>query len=186
MRFNILQSWPPVCWIMLNSSKQQRKAVVQRREGVNDLWSAPAADVWGMEVNRDEVFSMEPQLTWQTSLMLPSVLGHFFSSYNRTGSLPFLNLTLLGLTCQQLLTIYSAFSMPWPARTKSKLYEIRLLAEFAGLTLHVSCSYLGYILCKCLIIQGVLGLSCSYPTGVEKGISEPSLSLFNPPVLPHC
>lgn len=28
---------------------------MQRREGVNDLWSAPAADVGGMEVNRDEV-----------------------------------------------------------------------------------------------------------------------------------
>lgn len=29
---------------------------MQRSEGVNDLWSAPAADVGGMEVNRDEVF----------------------------------------------------------------------------------------------------------------------------------
>lgn len=47
----------------LNSSLQQRKAAVRRIERVNDLWSAPAADVGGMEVNRDEVFSIEPQLT---------------------------------------------------------------------------------------------------------------------------
>lgn len=46
-----------------NSSLQQRKAAVERSEGVNDLWSAPAADVGGMEVNRDEVFSIEPRLT---------------------------------------------------------------------------------------------------------------------------
>lgn len=40
---------------------------MQCSEGVNDLWSAPAADVGGMEVNRDEGFffflSVEPQLT---------------------------------------------------------------------------------------------------------------------------
>lgn len=29
---------------------------MQCGEGVNDLWSAPAADVRGMEVNRDEDF----------------------------------------------------------------------------------------------------------------------------------
>lgn len=35
--------------------------------------------------------------------MLFSVFGHFFSSYNGTGSVSFLNLTLLGLPGQQLL-----------------------------------------------------------------------------------
>lgn len=48
---------------MLNSFLQQRKAIVRCSEGVNDLWSAPAADVGGMEVNRDEAFSIEPRLT---------------------------------------------------------------------------------------------------------------------------
>ena len=31
---------------------------------------------------------------------------------------------------------------------------------------------------------GVGGLRCSYPTGVEKGISEPSYCVFNPPYYP--
>ena len=44
-------------------SATKRKAAVKCTEGVNDLWSAPAADVGGMEVNRDEVFSIAPQLT---------------------------------------------------------------------------------------------------------------------------
>lgn len=36
---------------------------MQSSEGVNDPLSAPAADVGGTEVNRDEVFSIELQLT---------------------------------------------------------------------------------------------------------------------------
>lgn len=47
----------------LNSPLQQRKAAARCSEWVNDLWSAPAADVGGTEVNRDEVFSIEPRLT---------------------------------------------------------------------------------------------------------------------------
>lgn len=112
---NSLRSCLPLCspcsLCILNSCEQQRKAAVQHHEGVNDLWSVPAADVGGMEVNRDEVFSIEPQLTWQTPLMLPSVLGHFFSGYNRTGSFPFLKLTLLSLP-YTISTVYEALSMP--------------------------------------------------------------------------
>lgn len=54
-------------------------------------------------MNRDEFlgiffcWSVEPQLTRWTPLMLPCVLGHFFSGYNANGSLPFLNLILLDL-----------------------------------------------------------------------------------------
>lgn len=47
----------------LNSSQEQRKAAMQHSEGVNDPLSSPAADVGGTEVNRDEVFSIEPHLT---------------------------------------------------------------------------------------------------------------------------
>lgn len=56
-------------WIPLG---KQSKAM-QCFEGVNDLLSAPAADVGGMEVNGDEVFSIEPWLTWRTRLMFPSM-----------------------------------------------------------------------------------------------------------------
>lgn len=55
-KFNSLRSCLSCSHSTPNSSLQQRKAVVQQSEGVNDLWSAPAADVGGMEVNRDEFF----------------------------------------------------------------------------------------------------------------------------------
>ena len=66
----------------------KEKAAVKCSEGVNDLWSAPAADVGGIEVNRDEVFSIAPQLTWQTPLMFPSVFRHCLSCYNEPGVSP--------------------------------------------------------------------------------------------------
>lgn len=52
--------------------------------------------------------------------------------------------------------------------------------------LNVSCSDAGVFICKRLrwSCEGVGGPCCSYPTGVEKGISEPWLSLLNPRYYP--
>lgn len=46
--------WDFIHFEVVSQFFQQSKAAMQCSEGVNDLWSAPAADVGGMEVNRDE------------------------------------------------------------------------------------------------------------------------------------
>lgn len=91
-RSNSLRSRLPVCLHALFPPRiplcNKEEAAVKCSEGVNDLWSAPAADVGGMEVNRDEVFSIAPQLTWLTPLMFPSVFRHCLSCYNELGVSP--------------------------------------------------------------------------------------------------
>lgn len=159
----------------LNSSLQQR--AMQRSERVNDLWSAPAADVGGMEVNRDEVFSIEPRLTWRTPLIFPGVLGHCLFLLQWVGSFPPLSLTL----------VVSLFSLPWFSTVQKKKTTVQgfgclssTQAHFCWIT--VKCKPLEHRRLYLQTLGNHVGsdLCCSYPIEVEKGISEPSLSLFNP------
>lgn len=63
----------------LNSSLQQREAAMRCGEGVNDLWSGPAADVGGMEVNRDEdfIYGASAPATEKPPHAAPGVWGQF-------------------------------------------------------------------------------------------------------------
>lgn len=74
----------------LNSSLQQREAAMRCGEGVNDLWSGPAADVGGMEVNRDEdfIYGASAPATEKPPMLLRVSGDNFSPAHNGNGCLP--------------------------------------------------------------------------------------------------
>lgn len=59
-------------------------------EGVNDLWSGPAADVGGMEVNRDEdfIYGASAPATEKPPMLLRVSGDNFSPAHNENGCLP--------------------------------------------------------------------------------------------------
>lgn len=59
-------------------------------EGVNDLWSGPAADVGGMEVNRDEdfIYGASAPATENPPMLLRVSGDNFSPALNGNGCLP--------------------------------------------------------------------------------------------------
>lgn len=60
-------------------------------EGVNDLWSGPAADVGGMEVNRDEdfIYGASTPATEKPPMLLRVSVDNPCPALNENGCLPF-------------------------------------------------------------------------------------------------
>lgn len=107
--------------------------------------------------------------------MVLHVSGHFLSRYNEEWVSPFIKSPFI---------ILASFHDVTFARSKWKLWRCTLSCTLLPDCLCVWASQIADTSWPESIVWGVGGLCCSYPTGLEKGISEPWLSLSTPSITP--